>query len=147
MAEEIDLADATHELHNWGRCYNDGFLRYHLLHTPPPTSEHYRAPVVAYDDPDPADLPIDMLAAARTEEIIRMIGAESPDSWRALVHWFTHLMPKRRDINNAAAIKKLSKHMRCSYQAADRMLNDGIARYHQKRFTNAQKRSSFLGGP
>ena len=141
------MTDATHELHNWGRYVHDGWLKHHLLHTPPPTSEHYRAPVVAYDDPEPAEPPVDELAGLRTESIVVAIGLEHFDSYRVLVHWFTHLAPRRQDMNRAAAIKKLSKHMRCSYQAADRMLADGISRYHNKRFTNTKKFSNFDGGP
>ena len=130
------MVDVEAELQNWARHVHDGWLHDHLLYTPPPTSEDYRAEIVAYDDPEPVRPPVDELAAQRTEGIVVQIGLQDFDSYRVLVHWYPHLQMIRIEgveLSHEQAIKRLSKHMRCSFQGAQRMLDHARILYAQMR--------------
>jgi len=114
---------------NWGRFVHDGWLHDNLLYTPPPTSEGYLAPVVAYDEPEQARMPIDELDAQKTENIVIYIGLRHFDFYRVLVYWYPHLMIARRDMPHAECVKRLARHMHCSFGGAERMLRDAVARF------------------
>jgi len=132
----IDPAQAEAELSNWGRCLHDGWLRDNLLYTPPPTSDGYRAEIVAYDDPEPVRPPCDELAAQRTEEVVVQIGLQDFDSYRVLAYWYPHLLLIRiagTELSNSEAIKRLSKHMHTSFPGAQRMLDQARVLYRQLR--------------
>jgi len=120
---------------NWGRFVHDGWLRDVLLYTPPPTSKGYRAPVVAYDEPEAAVMPVDELDAQKTENIVIYMGLHHFDYHQTLVYWYPHLLVVRRDLPHADCIKRLSKHMHCSYGGAERMLRDAVARFSDMRQT------------
>lgn len=140
--------DVNDELMNWGRALHNGWIRDHLLYAQPPIFDHYRAPIVAYDDPEPARIPIDELAAMRTEALVVQLGLVHFDSYRVLVHWYTKLMQMRSDhLNHDERIKRLSKHMRCSFGAAERMQKDAVVRFATLRFTKSQKEPNILRGP
>jgi len=130
------VVDVEAELQNWARHVHDGWLHDHLLYTPPPTSEDYRAEIVAYDDSEPVRHSIDELAAQRTEDIVVQIGLQDFDSYRVLVHWYPRLQMIRIEgveLSHEQAIKRLSKHMRCSFQGAQRMLDHARILYRQMR--------------
>jgi len=140
--------DVTDELMNWGRALHNGWIRDHLMYAQPPIFDHYRAPIVAYDEPEPARIPIDELAAMRTEAIVVQLGLIHFDSYRVLIHWYTKLMQMRSDhLNHDERIKRLSKHMKCSFGAAERMQKDAVVRFANLRFTNPQKAPIISRGP
>jgi len=125
------------ELMNWARSMNDSWLRDNLLCSIPHTSEDYRAPTNAFDDPEPATEPIDELAARVTEGIIVQIGLRHFDSYRALVHWYPRLMMLRRDgesITQGAALKRLSKHMHTSILRSRWLLEFAVKFYTELRW-------------
>jgi len=146
-----DLKEADQELMNWARYTFDGWLSSGLLWTPPPTSEGYRAPIVAFDEPEPARVPIDELAGQITENIVVQIGGEPGgfDSYRALVHWYPHLMMHRDDmaVTRQQAYRLLAKHMHCSYPGAVRILDYARHIYWTRRFTYPQKKRKLSDGP
>lgn len=119
---------------NWGRAVNDDWLEHNLLYTPPPTSDGYLAPIVAYDDPEPVRDAIDELAAEITEKIVIHLGLHNGDYYTVLVEYYPHLMIRRR-LNEGASIAALSRHMHCSRNGAERMLIDAVARYWDYRQT------------
>jgi len=140
--------DVNDELMNWGRAFHNGWIKDHLLYANPPIFDHYRAPIVAYDEPEPPKMPIDELAALRTEALVVQLGLIHFDSYRVLVHWYTKLMQLRSDhLTHADRVKRLSKHMRCSYGAAERMQKDAVIRFANLRFTNPKKAPNILRGP
>jgi len=140
--------DVNDELMNWGRAMHDGWINDHLLVAPPPIFDHYRAPVVAYDENEPAKIPIDLTLAMHTESLIRKLGYSHSDSKKVLVHWYTKLMQLRSDhLTHADRVKRLSKHMRCSYGAAERMQKDAVIRFANLRFTKREKAPNILRGP
>jgi len=140
--------DVNDELMNWGRALHNGWIKDHLMYAQPPIFDHYRAPIVAYDEPEPARIPIDELAAMRTEAIVVQFGLIHFDSYRVLVHWYTKLMQMRSDhLNHDERIKRLSKHMKCSFGAAERMQKDAVVRFANLRFTNPQKAPIISRGP
>jgi len=127
--------EANEELLNWGRHVYDGWLESNLGVTPPPTSEGYIAPVVGFDEPMDASPPVDEIRGDMTSDIVCAIGAEPGgiDTYRCLVHWYTHLCMRHRDVGRDEMVKRLSKHMRCSFIGAERMLFDSVGRYWVKR--------------
>lgn len=127
----LELKEAHEVLRNWGRYVSDSWLRDNLLFTNPPTSDGYIAPVVAYDDPEPATQPIDELDAQRTEAIIIEIGRTPGffDCFRVLQYWFTIIPRDYKDVGRERCIKLLAKHMHSSYGGAERMLRDSVARF------------------
>ena len=127
--------EANERLQNWGRYVHDGWLHDTLLYTPPPTSEGYLAPLVAYDEPEPAVMPVDELDAQKTEDVVVFLGLRHFDYYRVLVHWYPHLLIVRRETPHAECIKRLSKHMHCSFSSAERMLRDSVARFADMRQT------------
>ena len=127
--------EANEALQNWGRYVHDGWLRDNLLFTPPPTSEGYRAPIVGFDEPEPARMPIDELDAQRTEHIVIYMGLHHFDYHRVLVYWYPSLLIARRDMLHADCVKRLSKHMHCSFAGAERMLRDSVARFSDMRLS------------
>ena len=140
--------DVTDELMNWGRALHNGWIKDHLMYAQPPIFDHYRAPIVAYDEPEPARIPIDELAAMRTEAIVVQLGLIHFDSYRVLIYWYTKLMQMRSDhLNHQERIKRLSKHMKCSFGAAERMQKDAVIRFSNLRFTNPQKAPIISRGP
>ena len=124
-----DEINVNHELTNWGRYVTDSWLQHHLMIAPPPTSEGYLAPVVAYDEPEPARIPIDHQRAILTEWVIVSIGREAGgfDYYRVLVHWYTRLV--FAECTQEERTKRLSKHMHTSFSGAQRMLTDARAIY------------------
>ena len=122
-------SDVNHELTNWGRYVTDSWIHHHLLIAPPPTSEGYLAPVVAYDDPEPVRMPIDHDRAILTEWVIVSIGRENGgfDYYRVLVHWYTRLI--FAECTQEERTKRLSKHMHTSFTGAHRMLTDARSIY------------------
>lgn len=131
----IDEKQSEHELRNWGRCIHDGWLRDHLDYRPPPTSEQYQAPIVAFDDPEPVRAPHDELAAEMTTEIVVQIGLEHFDAYRTLVFWYTRLQ-QIPELGHDESIKRLSRHMKTGFDGATRMLNDARKRYLSHRLRN-----------
>lgn len=134
-----DVRDADAELANWGRSIHDGWLKDHLLYANVPTSDGYVAPVVGYDDPEPARHPVDQNLAQITEAVVITLFQDHIDSYRVLQHWYTRLLPMRGDGIEAThdeMIKRLAKHMRTSYPGAQRMLDDARRRYWQRRGNN-----------
>ena len=126
--------EANEALQNWGRFVHDGWLRDNLLYTPPPTSDGYVAPVVGFDEPD-NPYPIDELDALKTESIVIYMGLHHFDYHVALIHWYPHLMIVRRDLPHAECIKRLAKHMHCSFSSAERMLKEAVSRFSDMRQT------------
>jgi hypothetical protein len=115
---------------HWGRYVRDDWLAHHLLYAPPPTSEGYLAPVVAYDDPEPAKIPIDEQRAKLTEwVIVHEIGVKPDgfDFFRVLVHWYTRLVFV--ECTQDERYKRLSKQMHTSFDGARRMLTDARTCY------------------
>ena len=146
--EMVIDTDVNDELMNWGRALHNGWIKDHLLYAQPPMFNHYRAPIVAYDEPEPARMPIDELAAMRTEALVVRLGMIHFDSYRVLIHWYTKLMQMRSDhLNHEERIKRLSKHMKCSFGAAERMRVDALTRFSTLRFTSAKKAPTILRGP
>jgi hypothetical protein len=136
LGDKIMDKDVNDELMNWGRAMHNGWIKEHLLVTPPPIFNHYQAPIVAYDDPEPALMPVDELAALRTEALVVQLGTTHFDSFRVLIYWYTRLMQMRSDhLNHDERIKRLSKHMRCSFSAAERMQKEAVIRFSNLRFT------------
>ena len=129
--------DANEKLCMWGRYVCDGWLRDHLMYSPPPTSEHYRAPIVGWDEPEPADT-IDELDALETEAIVIRIGVTPGcfDLYRVLVYYYPHLLAARREMPQAECVKRLAKHLHTGFPAAERMLYDAVARFAEIRFTS-----------
>ena len=146
--EMVIDTDVNDELMNWGRALHNGWIKDHLLYAQPPMFNHYRAPIVAYDEPEPARMPIDELAALRTEALVVQLGLVHFDSYRVLVHWYTKLMQMRSDhLNHDERIKRLSKHMKCSFGAAERMQKDSVIRFSNLRFTKSEKCNIISRGP
>ena len=132
-SDDFDRKAAHEALMNWGRFVRDDWLRHHLLIAPPPTSEGYIAPVVAYDEPEPAKIPIDHIQGRLSEHVVVSIGGEPGgfDSYRVLVHWYTRLMFK--DCRHSERFKLLSKHMHCAYPSALIMVRDAQARFWERK--------------
>ena len=126
--------EAHESLMNWGRFVRDGpWLRHHLLYTPPPTSEGYQAPVVAYDDPEPTRIPIDHHQGMIAEHVVVSIGCEPGgfDHYRVLVRWYTGLVFV--DCRQAERYKRLSKTMHCAYASAEIMLKAAQLQYWDRK--------------
>ena len=128
-----ELKEAHESLMNWGRFVHDSWLRHHLLIAPPPTSEGYVAPVVAYDDPEPPKIPIDHHQGQIAEHVVVSIGCEPGgfDHYRVLVRWYTGLV--FADCRQAERFKRLSKTMHCAYPNAKIMLRDAQLRYWEQK--------------
>lgn len=141
----MDRREAEEELRNWGRCMNDSWLEHHLLHTPPPTSEGYIAPVGDIYDPPPVRAPHDEIAAQLTTDIVVLIGMEHMDSYRVLVRWYCHIM-QTPDLSHSESIKRLSKFMHTSYQGAERMLKDAVSRYVVRRLQTQRENGRVMCG-
>ena len=129
--DERKAADLS--LRNWGRYVRDDWLNHHLLIVPPPTSEGYRTPISGYDEPDPVTMPIDHFQGRVSEHVIISIGCEPGgfDAYMVMVHWYTRLI--FLEIQQAERLKRLSKHMHCSYDSAQRMLKDAQIRYWDRK--------------
>jgi len=127
--------EAHESLMNWGRFVQDSWLRHNLLHSILPTSEGYLAPVVAYDDPEPPRMPIDHRSGMIAEHVVVSIGCEPGgfDFYRTLVKFYTRLIFV--DCTQEERFKRLSKHLHCSYQGANRILLDSRRIYWDRRQT------------
>ena len=130
---ETEAKDAELDLRNWGRFVFDGWLENNLLVTPPPTSEGYMAPVVAYDEPEAVKMPVDHWSGRVAEHVVVSIGCECGgfDNYRVLVHWYTRLI--FLECTNEQRYKRLSKHMHTSFGGALRMHTDARVRYWDRR--------------
>ena len=130
---EPALKDANIDLLNWGRFVNEAWLERNLLIDPPPTSEGYRAPSVAYDEPEPVKMPVDMWAGKVAEHVVVSIGCECGgfDSYRVLVHWYTRLV--FAECTRDERYKRLSKQMHSSFKSAQRMHIDAQVKYWDRR--------------
>ena len=128
-----ELKKAHESLMNWGRFVHDSWLRHHLLIAPPPTSEGYLAPVVAYDEPEPAKVPIDHRQGILAEHVVVSIGCEDGgfDSYRVLVRWYTSLVFV--DCRQDERYKRLSKTMHCAYDSSPIMLKDAQGKYWERK--------------
>ena len=132
----ISEDQAESELQNWGRHMHDGFLRDILLYAVPPMFEHYRADIVAFDDPEPARPSIDELAAQRTEDIVVRIRDHDVDSFMVLSYWYPRLMMIRSEgveLSHQEAISRLSKVMHTSFGGAQRLLESARFAYRNWR--------------
>ena len=128
--------EANNCLCNWGRAVNDDWLEHNLLYTPPPTSDGYVAPVVAWDGSEPATQPIDELDAEITEKIIIHMGVQGGQHFeyhRALVYWYAHLMVARAEHSREECIKRLAKHLKTGFMGAERLLQDAVSRFWDMR--------------
>lgn len=127
--------EAHESLMNWGRYCADNWLEHNLLHSILPTSEGYLAPVVAYDDPEPPRMPIDHHSGMIAEHVVVSIGCEVGgfDYYRALTKVYTRLVFV--DCTQEERFKRLSKHLKCSYPGAERMLSDAQKIYWDRRQT------------
>jgi len=114
---------ANDELNNWGRAIRDDWLENHLLYAPPPTSEGYVAPVVGFDEPEPALDVIDDIAAQRTSDIVCHMGIHNIDYYKALVHWYPH----------RGNVGSLCRQLHCSKPTAERILIEAVSRYWDMR--------------
>jgi len=124
--------EADQDLMNWARSVNDAWLGGNVLFSLLPTSNGYVADTVAFDDPEPAKIPVDEIAAKITEELVVKIGGLNQ---KVLVHWYPRLMMLRREgesINQREALKLLSKHMHTSVQRAQWMLEYSVNLYARK---------------
>ena len=132
---EYDHKKTELDLRNWGRYTQDQWLVHHLLIAPPPTSEGYVAPVVAYDDPEPARMPIDHQAGRVAEHVIISIGCECGgfDSYRVIVRYYTRLI--FHECTHEQRLKRLSKHMHTSFPGAERMLADAQWKFWDRKQT------------
>ena len=135
QTKEDDVKAANDSLMNWGRAMVDSYLEHHLLIAPPPTSEGYRAPMVVYDEPEPIKTPVDLIDAKVSEHVIVAIGCEYGgfDVYRVLVKYYTRLV--FCECTQEERLKRLSRHMRCSYPGARRMLNDAQILFWDRRQT------------
>ena len=126
---DFDYKAVNADLLNWGRYVHDGWLERNLLIMPPPTSDGYMAPVVAYDDPEPVKMPVDHWRGKISEHVVISLGCEVGgfDLYRVLVHWYTRLAFV--ECTQDDRYKRLSKQMHCSFQGAQRMHLDAQIRY------------------
>jgi hypothetical protein len=122
MLKNINRAE-NDELMNWGRAIRDDWLEDHLMYAPPPTSEGYIAPVVAWDTPEPVRDVTDEIAAQRTSDIVVYMGLHHIDYYKALVHWYPH----------RGNIRSLSMRLKCSKPSAERILCEAVERYWDMR--------------
>jgi len=126
------------ELMNWARAINDAWLSGNLGFSILPTSEDYHADSVSFDEPEPARVPADEIAANTTTDIVVQIGLYHFDAYRVLVHWYPRLMMLRRrgeSINRREALQRLSKHMHTSVPKSRWLLEFAVKLYAQKRLT------------
>ena len=93
------------------------------------------APMVVYDEPEPAKIPIDHLAGKISEHVIVSIGCEfgGLDSYRVIVRYYTRLA--FCECTQEERLKRLSKHMHCSFPSAQRMLKDAQVLFWDRRQT------------
>lgn len=145
------MKETEQQLMNWGRYVKDNMASHGLLFSVLPTSEGYLAPIVAYDEPEPAKTPIDEIEGQITEDIVVKIGVEPGgfDSYRVLVHWYTRLMMHHHEehLSRNESIKRLSKHMRCSFLGAERMLEDARNLYRTRRLQHRPQYGKIIDGP
>lgn len=126
-----DHDEVERQLKNWGLSVRDDWHN-HLGYTPPPTSEHYMAPISIHDEPEVREQ-VDESCANLANHVIIALGTEPGwfDHFRAIVKWYTRLL--FHECSSDERILRLSKHLKCNRDTARSMLRDAQRAYWDRR--------------